>query len=107
MPLLDLGPSLADTSLRRPWWAGMSQGMACRSTRAKLTSRFGPRLAAQLEQYAKQLGQWRSEILAQLRRSFTAKADFYRAQCWQAPGGSDLPPIERDLKRLLSLQEDR
>jgi hypothetical protein len=107
MPLLDLAPSLSDTTLRRPWWVGMSKSLACRSVRAKLTSRFGPRLAGQLEQYAKQLGQWRREILAKLRRSFTAKADFYRAQCWQAPGGSDLPPIERDLKRLLSLQEDR
>jgi hypothetical protein len=107
MPLLDLAPSLSDTPLRRPWWVGMSKNLSCRSVRAKLTSQFGPRMAGQLEQYAKQLGQWRCEILAQLRRSFTAKADFYRAQCGQAPGGSDLPAIERDLKRLLSLQDDR
>jgi len=104
MPLLDLGPSLADTPLRRPWWAGMSQSLACRNTRAKLTIQFGPRLAAQLEQYAKQLGQWRSEILAHLRRSFTAKADFCRAQCGQTLDTLDLAAVENDLKRLQTLQ---
>ena len=103
MPLMDLAPSLSDTPLRRPWWVGMSKNLACRSVRAKLTSRFGPRLAAQLEQYAKQLGQWRCEILAHLRRSFTAKADFYRAQCWQTSDSADWASIERDIKRILAL----
>jgi len=106
MPLLDLAASLSDTPLRRPWWAGVSKSLACRSTRAKLTSQSGPRLAAQLEQYAKQLGQWRSEILAHLRRSFTAKADFYRAQCGQTPDVLDLVAVENDLKRLQALQGD-
>ena len=104
MPLLDLTASLSDTPLRRPWWAGMSKSLACRSTRAKLTSQLGPRLAAQFEQYAKQLGQWRSEILAHLRRSFTAKADFYRAQCDQTPDTPDLSAIANDLRRLQALQ---
>jgi hypothetical protein len=104
MPLLDLTASLSDTPLRRPWWAGVSKNLSCRSTRAMLTSRFGPRLAAQLGQYAKQLGQWRSEILAHLRRSFTAKADFYRAQCDQTPDTPDLSAIANDLRRLQALQ---
>ena len=104
MPLLDLTASLSDTPLRRPWWAGVSKNLSCRSTRAMLTIRFGPRLAAQLGQYAKQLGQWRSEILAHLRRSFTAKADFYRAQCDQTPDTPDLSAIANDLRRLQALQ---
>jgi len=106
MPLLDLTASVPDTLLRRPWWSRMSNTLACRSTRAKLTSQFGQRLAAQLEQYAKQLGQWRCEILAHLRRSFTAKADFYRAQCDQTPDTLDLSAVENDLKRLQALQGD-
>jgi hypothetical protein len=104
MPLLDLGPSLADTPLRRPWWAGVSKNLVCRSIRAKLTRQFGPRLAAQLEQYAKQLGQWRSEILAHLRRSFTAKADFCRAQCGQTSDSADWASIESDLNRIQALR---
>jgi GTP-binding protein EngB required for normal cell division len=104
MPLLDLAPSLSDTPLRRPWWVGMSKSLACRTVRAKLTSRFGPRLAGQLVQYAKQLGQWRSEILAHLRRAFTAKADFYRAQCGQTPDTLDLSAVKNDLKRLQAFQ---
>jgi hypothetical protein len=82
----------------------MSKSLACRSIRAKLTSRFGPRLAGQLEQYAKQLGQWRCEILAHLRRSFAAKADFYRAQCGQTPDTLDLSAVKNDLRRLQALQ---
>jgi transposase-like protein len=75
--------------------------LACHITRAQLASRFGPRLAGVLDQYGRQLYQWRSQVLADMRRSFTAKADFYRVQCEQTQGTqSDLAAIERDLKRL-------
>jgi len=103
MPLLDFGSSLSNAPLRKPWWAGMLQSLACRSVRTKLIPQFGPRLAAQWEQYVKALSRWRSDSLAQLRRSFTAKADLYRAQCGQAPDTQDAAAIEDDLRRLQSL----
>jgi hypothetical protein len=106
MPILELAGNLPDTPLYRPWWVHMPGGMACRSTRELLTSRVGPRLTRQMEQYARQMDRWRSEILAQLRRSFTAKVGFYRAQCEPTSSSSDWAAIERDLKRLQALQGD-
>jgi hypothetical protein len=103
MPIMDLAASLPATRLRRPRLALASWGLACRITRARLSKRFGPRLTGLLEQHVRQLDQWRSQTLAQMRRSFAAKADFYRAQGGQTPGDSDLASIERDLKRLQSL----
>jgi hypothetical protein len=106
MPILDLAASLPGTPLSRPWWVLLSRSLACRSTRTQLARQFGPRLSGLLEQYIRQLGQWRSQALVQMRRSFTAEADFYRVQCGQTPDNSDLAAIERDLKRLQALQGD-
>jgi hypothetical protein len=106
MPVLDLAGNLPETALYRPWWVHMPGGMAFRSTRELLTRRLGPRLTSQMKQYTMQLERWRSEMLAQLRRSFTAKVDFCRAQCEPTSGSSDPAAIERDLKRLHALQGD-
>jgi len=106
MPLFDFSAGLNCGFLSRPWWALVSWKLACRRTRAELTARLEPRLSLQLEQCIEQLGLWRSEVLAHLRRSFTAKADFYRAQCDQAPDAEDFAAIEGDLKRVRGLQGD-
>jgi GTP-binding protein EngB required for normal cell division len=119
MPILDLAASLGspntvngvwgplpETPWRRPRLALLLRELTCRITRKQLARQFGPRLTRQLEQYARQVDQWRSETLAQLRRAFTAKADFYRVQCGQTPDNSDLAAIERDLKRLQALRGD-
>ena len=106
MPILDLAASLRGTPLRKLRLALLLRGLGCRIIRAQLASQFGPRLIGVLEQYIRQLDQWRSQVLVQMRRSFTAKADFYRAQCEQTPDNSDLPAIERDLGRVQALQGD-
>lgn len=100
MPVLDIAANLQATPLRRPVATLLLTGLACRIIRAQLTSRSGPRLTSLLDQYATQLNQWRSQVLADMRRSFTAKADFYRVQCEQAPDNLDLTAIEGDVKRL-------
>jgi hypothetical protein len=106
MPILDLAAVIAPTPLRGSWLALVSRGLACRKARAKLTSGFGRQLASLLGLYVSQLNQWRLDVLAQLRRSFTATADLYRAQCPQRLDSADLAAIEGDLKRLQALSDD-
>jgi GTP-binding protein EngB required for normal cell division len=105
MPVPNPSESLPEMPLRRSTVLCLSRELAFRRARAELTRRLGPRISDQLEQYVKQLETWRAQVLAQLRRSFTARADFYRAQGERAPGDSDPASLERDLKRLRALQE--
>ncbi len=104
LPVLDLAAGLPDAPWRRPWLVVFSRGLARRATRKRLSREFAPRLNALLAQYVKQVDQWRSETLAQLRRSFAAKADFYRAQSGQTPDNADQVAIESDLKRIQAVQ---
>ena len=106
MPILDLSAGLPETPLRKPPLGFLLRGLAIRSARAQLDSQFGPRLASLLNQYAKQLTIWRLHVLTLMRRSFTARADFYRVQCEQTLDNSDLAAVERDLNRLRAFQSD-
>ncbi len=103
MPILDLEACLPDVALSRPRLVRVLKGRARRVTRAQLAGELGPQLRGLLTQYAKQLAKWRSDTLAQMRRSFTAKADFYRAQCGRPSETSDQAALERDIHRLQDL----
>lgn len=102
LPVLDIAASLQAIPLpmHRPVLTTLLKGLSCRIIRAQLTSRSGQRLTSLLDQYVRQVHQWRLQVLTDMRRSFMAKVDFFRVQCQQTPDKSDLPTIERDLKRL-------
>jgi len=105
MPILDLSASLRGTPLRRPRLALLSKSMAFRNARQHL-GELGSRLTGLLDQYVRQVGQWRLQVLAEMRRSFTVRSGFYRARCEQVSHSSDLASIEDDLRRLQTLSED-
>ncbi len=103
LPILDLAAGLPAAQMRRPWPAILSPRLASRIARSRLSRQFGPRLAALLEQHVRQLDQWRLRALDEMRRSFTARADLYRAQGERGPDGPDRAAIERDIKWLESI----
>jgi hypothetical protein len=105
MPILDLSLHLRETPLRRPRLALLSKKMALRNARRQLAVLLGSRLADLLARYVRQMGQWRLQILDEMRRSFGARVGFYRVRCEQASSSSDLAAIENDLGRLQRLQD--
>jgi len=107
MPILDLAASLPETLLTKPRLILILKGLAYRNIRSQLTSRLGARLTNLLEQYKRQLDQWRSGVLVQMRTSFTTAADFYRAQCEQSHNDSDPAAIKNDLERLENFRDNR
>jgi GTP-binding protein EngB required for normal cell division len=104
MPILDLSAYLRETPLRRPRLALLSKKMLLRNARRQLGVLLGSRLADLLHRYIQQIEQWRLEVLAEMRRSFTTRAGICRVQCQQPPDNSDLASIASDLKRLEALQ---
>jgi signal recognition particle receptor subunit beta len=106
MPILDLSASLRGTPLRRPRLALLSKSMAFRNARRHLEGGLGSRFTSLLNQYVRQVGQWRLQVLAEMRRSFSTRLGFYRAQCEQVSHSADLASIEDDLRRLQALSDD-
>ena len=105
MPLVDLSVLLDEALLRRPRLASLTRGAADRTARRQLAARFGPRLAGLLSHYVRQLEEWRRQALSDMRRSFTARAGYFRVRCEQDSSRSSPAAIENDLRRLRALQD--
>jgi len=105
MPILDLSAGLHETLLIRPRLLILLKGLAYRNIRSQLTRQLGAKLTNLLEQYERQLDQWRSGVLVQMRTSFTTEVDFYRAQCEQSHDDSDPAAIKNDLERLENFRD--
>ena len=107
MPIMELAGRLPETFMRKPILSSLLNALAFRNARARLQKRFGARLESIMDQHLKQLNHWRSLMLTRMWQSFTARADFYRAQCEQTLDSSDLAAVERDINRLQALPIDR
>jgi hypothetical protein len=100
MPILDLTAKLPETPMRRPRLAFL---ISRRSIYRQLFSHFGATLATLLDQYIWQVGEWRLQVLAEMRKAFTAGVGFCRAQCEDTNAAPELASVENDLRRLQDL----
>jgi GTP-binding protein EngB required for normal cell division len=105
MPILALAHGLPTSPLHRPLAVRALTAMARRRVRARLAARLGPALSGLLERHARQVAQWRVQTLADMGRSFTAQADFHRAQAAQTSGQADAAVTQKDIERLQALQD--
>ena len=106
MPILDLAALLHEVPLRRPLLAALGSGKTSRKVRRQLFAQVGPQMNDFLGQYARRVEQWRLRVLAEMRRAFTAGADFLRVRFERTSTCSDAGSIDNDLRRLQALQGD-
>ena len=106
MPALDASEVVACLHVHRPALGFLGTGVASHGIHNQLDGSISKVLSDTLYRYGKRLDEWRSQYLRELRQTFTAAAELYRASPdHDRPAQSDGTPavpsgLQRDIERL-------
>lgn len=107
MPKIDLGSG--DLRLKRPWRAGISQGLARRKVEKELRASAGDRIREAFGTFGSMLDAWCRRVSTELQLRFNSYADAQRAQLARLSGGGtgeDPSTIRAALDEIGGLPED-
>jgi GTP-binding protein EngB required for normal cell division len=107
MPLVDFNHGQLDVEVTRTWQAMLSRDLFIRNLHKQLNASVRGQIERIVRDYSKRLDAWCAQSLREMQKTFTARADFYRAgYAGEARAASGQPKeIARDLAELEKILE--